>query len=181
MKTKAVSLVYTVTQKDVFPPPKRELERKDKFIETVQHSVEADYKPKQIKVTYEVFNPEIVNLRAFFHTCIKYYGMQNSDLTDRELTTKEFKQYREEILDELLGYDFQTVTKLVRKRPSTADYKDTQPWLTLLQNLEETLFDTAGYQFPDTKQFWAWVEQWGYIKANDMALKQLQERLRKKV
>jgi hypothetical protein len=132
-----------------------------------------------MKVTYEVFNPDIENLRSFFHTCVKYYAIQNLGLTERDLTTEEYKQYREEILDELLGYDYQTVNKIVRKRESTKDFKDTQPWLTLLQEMEETIFAQAGYTFPDSKRFWEMVDKYGYKKTNAIALAQLKEKIKR--
>lgn len=179
MKTKRVTLVYQVTQKEIFQPPKREVARKDEFIKTVQRSVKSDHEPVQIKVTYEIYNPDIEKLRSFFHTCVKYYAIQNLDLVDREPTSEEFEQYREEILDELLGYDYQTVNKVVRKRPSTSDYKDTQPWLTLLQEMEETLFAQAGYDFPDSKRFWELVKLYGHSTANTISIKQLQSKIKR--
>lgn len=174
MRTKRIVLVYGLTQQKILPPPAKEVDRKEKWIKTIQKSVEADYKPKQMRVTYELVNPDVEDLRKFFHTCVRYYAIQNLDLVDRNLTTEEFRQYREEILDEMLGYDFKTVNRIIRKRESTADYKDTQPWLTLLQKMEETLFDDAGYEFPDSKAFWDTARQYGYAKAQEIALQRLQ-------
>lgn len=178
--TKRVVLMYTVTQSEVIPPPQKERDRLNKFYDQVKRSVKADYEAKYMKVTHEVINPEVENLRSFFHTCVKYYAIQNEGLTEREPTTEEFQQYREEILDELLGYDYQTVNKVIRKRPSTSDYKDTQPWLTLLGEMEETIFAQAGYDFPDSKRFWELTKQYGYTKANDISIKQLQEKLKRR-
>ncbi len=180
MTTKKLALFYQLTQKEVIPPSTKELERKDKFIKQVQKSVEVEYKPKMMKVTYEVFNPELNEMRKFFHTCVKYYAIQNMGLTDRDLSTEEYKQYREELLDELLGFDFHTVNKVIRKRTSTSTYKEAEEWHTLLKELQETVFDSSGYTFPDSKTFWRQVSVLGYSKAQGIAIKSLQNKLKKK-
>jgi hypothetical protein len=179
MKTKRIALFYSLTQKDVFPPSQKELERKDEFIKTIQRSVESEYKPKMIKVTYEYYNPEVDEMRRFFHTCVMYYVIQNLELKDRKPTTEEFNQYREEILDELRGFDYQTVNKVIRKRESTKDYKEAEQWHTLLKDLEETLFEDAGYTFPDSKWFWDMVKTDGYEKAQATAITRLQAKIEK--
>lgn len=180
-KTKKIELIYTLTQTDVQPPPLRETQRKDSWIKEIQNTVEADWKPKQIKVVYTVFDPEVEQLRKFFHTCVKYFAIQDMDMTEGEPDYKLLERYREDVLDELLGYDYQTVSKVIRKRPSTETYKETQPWLVLLKNLEETLFDSHGYEFPDSDEFWRLVKEVGYEKAQDMSIKALQKRMIKRV
>lgn len=179
-RTKKIELFYNLTQNEIIPPSIRELERKDKFIAEVKKTVKSNWEPEMIRVTYERFNPDIDKLRKFFHTCVKYYAIQNMDLFDRLPSTEEFNKYREEILDELLGYDFQTVNKVVRKRESTSNFKDTESWNTLLKTLEETLFEHAGYEFPDSKVFWENVEKYGHGRTQDAAIKNLQNKLTKK-
>lgn len=180
-KTNKIELIYTLTQTAVQPPSMRETKRKDEWIKTLQATVEADWKPLLVKVAYTVFNPEVEQLRKFFHTCVKYFAIQNMDMTEGMPDSKTLDKYREELLDELIGYDFQTVNKVIRKRPSTAEYKETQPWLTLLKNFEETIFDSHGYEFPDSKAFWESVKVHGYEKAQEIAIKQLQERMKKRI
>lgn len=180
-KTGKIELIYTLTQTKVQPPSMKETARKDAWIKELQATVEADWKPLLVKVTYAMFNPEIEQLRKFFHTCVKYFAIQNMDMVEGTPDSKTLDKWREELLDELIGYDFQTVNKVIRKRPSTADYKETQPWLTLLNNFEETIFDSHGYEFPDSKVFWESVKVHGYEKAQDIAIKQLQERMKKRI
>jgi hypothetical protein len=182
MRTSKIVLFYNITQKEIVPPALKELERKDKWLKEVQGSVEADWKPLIIRCTYEMFDPEVQNQMRFFNgTCIDYFVIQDKDLLDREPTTEERKQYREEILDEMLGYDYQTAHRVVRKRQSTADFKSVQKWNTFLNQLEETIFDAHGYEFPDSKAFWDLEKEVGHEKAKAISIKKLQERLKAKV
>ena len=84
------------------------------------------------------------------------------------------KQYREEILDELLGYDKMLVTRTVRQRKSTTDFKTVQAWNKFIKLLEETLFEQAGYEFPESEEFWKLVKVHGYTEARKISLQQLQ-------
>lgn len=179
-KTNKIELIYTLTQQAVQPPPMREMKRKDDWIKAIQGTVEADWKPKLVKVSYELHDPEVTQLRRFFHTCVKYFAIQDMDMTEGEPDSATCARYREELLDELLGFDFQTVNKVLRKRPSTETYKTTQPWLTLLKNFEETIFDSHGYEFPDSTAFWEKAKAYGYEKAQEMSIKQLQARMKKR-
>lgn len=183
MRTKSITLVYKLDGKETYPPSPKEIERKDKFLADIQRTIEAPWKPVMVKVRYELVNPEVEKLRKFFHTCIMYYAIQNLQMTEGKPSTAQFKEYRELVLDELLGYDYTAVKKVIHKRKSTteAEYQDTQAWLTLLKELEETLFFDAGYHFPDSKWFWETVEQHGYEKAQEIALGQLQAKMKKVV
>jgi hypothetical protein len=174
MRTKSITLLYQVTQKEIFPPAAKDLARKENWLEEVKHSVEADYKPLLVKVHYEIFNPEVDQLRAFFHVCVLYYCMQNLELTDREPTNEELRDYRSDLLDEMLGYDVKTARRVIRERKSTADLKTTTAWLKLLNELEETLFFDAGYEFPDSKEFWENVKKYGHARTKAMAIEHLQ-------
>ena len=177
-----ISLFYNLTPTDIVPPSQKEIERKDQWIAVVQKMVEAPYKPLIIKVTYELFNPEIENQRKFFEGAVTpYYAIQNSDLREGLPDTNTLRQYREEILDEMLGYDFRTVNKVIRKRKSTADFKSVQAWNNFLNLVEETIFEAAGYTFPDSEHFWDLVKAHGYDEAKRIAIEQLQSQLKKKI
>lgn len=181
MRTKSLSLYYKLTQKEVTPPPLKELERKDAWVKELQKTVESDWKPLVMKVTYELYNPEIEEMRRFFNgPCVAYYAIQNSDITSGQVSPETLKQYREEILDEMLGYDVKTVNKIIRKRKSTSDFKTVQAWHTFLKELEENLFDSAGYEFPDSKAFWGMVKAYGYEAACRISRETLQGKLLKK-
>ena len=181
MKTNRLSLFYQVTQAEVTPPAVRELERKDRWIKDIQRTVEADYKPLLIKVTYEMFNPEIERQRRFFNgTCVKYYAIQNEDMTVGVPANDLLKKYREQILDEMLGYDLHLVNRVVRRRKSTSDFKTVSAWNKFLNLLQETLFDDAGYEFPDSKEFWELVKQHGYDEAERISLERLQATMKRK-
>ena len=112
---------------------------------------------------------------------MSYYAIQNMDMLKGEPDTETLKKYREEILDEALGYDFRTVNKIIRKRKSTKDFKTVQAWNTFLQTLEETLFDSAGYSFPDSEAFWDLTKKHGYEQAKKIVIGQLQTNLSKRL
>lgn len=181
MKTHRVALFYEVTQTEVKPPAVREMERKDRWIKEVQKTVEADWKPQYIKVTYEVHNPEIERQRRFFNgTCVKYYAIQNENMLIGTPDTETLKKYRETILDEMLGYDLALVNRTVRRRKSTSDFKSVQAWNKFLNTLEETIFDSAGYEFPDSKEFWELVKEHGYEQAERISIEKLQALMKHK-
>lgn len=181
MKTKSITLFYSVTQNEIIPPAILELERKDRWLSDVKKSVEADWKPQIVRVKYDLFDPEIANQMRFFNgTCVKYYAIQNESITAGLPEAELLKRYREEILDEMLGYDVSLVTRTVRRRKSTADFKTVQRWHTFLNTLQETIFDSAGYDFPDSKEFWELVKKYGYDEAERISVEQLQKRMIKK-
>lgn len=177
MKTSKISLFYSLTQTEIIPPASIEIERKDQWIKAIQKTVEADFKPLIIKVVYELFNPEIENQRKFFEgAVIPYYAIQNSDLQEGLPDTETLRKYREEVLDETLGYDYRAVSKVIRKRKSTADFKSVQAWSNFLNIVEETIFESAGYEFPDSEHFWDLTKKHGYDEAKAIAIQQLQSR-----
>lgn len=181
MRTKTIKLFYQLTQHDIIPPAATELERKERWIKELQKTVEADYKPLMIKLTYELHNPEVEKQSRFFNgTCVKYYAIQDMDLNDGRPDSKSLKMYRELILDEMLGFDLQLVDRVVRRRKSTSDFQSVQDWNKFLNTLEETLFDSAGYEFPDSKSFWAMVDMLGYEEAERISIENLQKSLKKK-
>jgi hypothetical protein len=181
MRTKKITLDYKVTQKEVIPPNRSEIARKDDWLDEVRKSVPSEWEPKIIRVTYELFNPEIEQQRKFFEgAVVAYYCIQNEDMVAGKPDSDILKRYREDILDEMLGYDYQGVKKLHRMRNSTTDFKTTQAWSTFLQTLEETLFDGAGYIFPDSKRFWDLVKAHGYDEAKKISVNTLQEEMKKR-
>lgn len=177
MKTKKVSLFYKVTQSEVISPDTRHIEIKNRWVEEVQKTVPADWQPKIIKVTYEEFDPEIEDQRKFFHICVRWYAIQNEDMVDNVPDWRMIKAYREEILDDMLGYEVQLITRKKRERKSTTDFKTVQAWYKFLKELEETKFESAGYFFPESESFWKLVSVYGYEKANEISIKELQKKI----
>lgn len=180
--TTELTLYYQVTQKEVLQPEIRELERKDRWIHAVQRTVEADWKPQIIKVTYKVHDPEIDKQRRFFEgAVVKYYAIQNEDMTKAQPSAELLKRYRTDILDQSLGYDVHLTNRIIRERKSTTSFKDVQAWNKFLNTLEETIFAAAGYDFPDSKEFWDLVKLYGYDDAERISVEKLQEKLRLKL
>lgn len=181
MRTKSVTLFYELTQTEVKPPAERELERKERWIKDVQRTVEADWKPLYVKVTYEMHDPEIERQRRFFNgTCIKYYAIQNEDMFEGQPSNELLKKYRIDILDQMLGYDVHLTNRIIRERKSTTDFKTVQAWNKFLNTLEETLFDDAGFDFPDSKEFWELVKKHGYDEAERISIETLQAKMKRK-
>lgn len=181
MITKKLTLFYSLTQDKVIPPPSADIQRKDDWIKAIQATCEADFKPELVRVTYEIYNPEIHDQMRFFNgTVIPYYVIQNDDILEGTPDRERLDMYREELLDELLGYDYKTVNKTIRMRKSTTELRTVQAWNNLLQLCEETLFATAGFTFPDTKEFWELVDIIGYDNAKEESIKRLQSNLKKR-
>jgi uncharacterized protein (UPF0335 family) len=181
MKTKEISLIYKLTPTEVISPSEIDIQRKEEWIKQSQATVESEWQPKMIKVTYKLFDPAIEDQRRFFEgACVKFYAIQNMDLKEGEPSSGMLKEYREYILDEMLGYDHKAVTKIIRMRKSTSDFKDVQTWNNFLKTLEETLFESAGYRFPDSEHFWELVKKHGYYEADRIVLNELQTWLTKK-
>ena len=147
----------------------------------MQKSIEADWKPLVVKVLYEVFDPEVERQRRFFNgTCVKYYTIQNEHLTVGMPSNDLIKKYRETILDEMLGFELTLVGRTVRRRKSTSDFKSVQAWSKFLNTLEETLFDSAGFEFPDSEDFWKLVKEHGYEEAERISIERLQATMKTK-
>lgn len=181
MITKAISLFYGVTPDKILPPSSIDIARKDKWIKDLQQTIPSEAEYEMIKVTYELYNPHIADLMRFFNgTVVAYYAIQNEDMTEGEPSSEMLKQYREEMLDELLGYDYKTVNKVIRKRESTADFKTVQKWNNLVKLTEETLFANAGYEFPNSEAFWELAKKIGYDNARTESIKKLQHNILKK-
>lgn len=181
MKTKSITLFYQVTQDKVIPPSSIDLDRKDNWIKSIQATSKSDHEPELIKVHYELYNPEIHDQMRFFNgTVIPYYVIQNDDITEGYPDRERLDMYREELLDQLLGYDYKTVNKVIRMRKSTTDLKTVSAWNNLLQLAKETLFENAGFEFPDSSEFWKLSKEIGYENARTESIKRLQRNLAKK-
>lgn len=178
--TSQITLFYKITQKQLHSPDARELERKKRWTLAVQRTVEDDNKPKIIKVTYSVHNPQIEKQRRFFEgPVVKYYCIQNEDMTDTLPSTTLLTVYRIDILDQVLGYDVHLHNRVIRERNSTTKFKEVQDWNRLLKTIEETIFDAAGYDFPDSENFWELVKKHGYEEAERISIEKLQNKLKK--
>lgn len=181
MRTKKIELLYTVGKTIITPPAKREVARKDAWVDELKKEALSDEKPVMVKLTYEVFNPEIQRMSRFFNgVCVLYFAIQNMEMLEGTPPNAILQQYREELLDEMLGYDYKTVNKVIRTRRSTTEFKGVQAWHTFLTTLEETIFDSHGYFFPDSGEFWELARLHGHDQAQGISVKKLQAKLRSK-
>lgn len=181
MRTQKITLLYQITQEEIIEPSQVEIERKNRWIKEAQKTVEAPYRPQIIKVEYSLFNPEIENQRRFFNgAVVAYYAIQNENLLTGYPDIKTLQKYRETILDEVLGFDVTLVSKTVRRRKSTSDFKSVQAWSKFLNTVEETIFDSAGYLFPLSEDFWELVKGFGYIQSKKISVENLQKLLKAK-
>lgn len=181
MITKKLTLYYSATQSKVIPPSSADIQRKDNWVKSIQATSKSESEPELIKVTYELYSPEIHNQMRFFNgTVVPYYVIQNDDVFEGEPERERVDMYREEMLDQLIGYDYKTVNKVIRRRPSTTELKTVQAWNNLLQLCKETLFDSSGYTFPDTEEFWKLTKEIGYDNAREESIKRLQRNLAKR-
>lgn len=178
MKTKSLTLFYEITADGINPPNITEIERKERWIKELQKEVEVDYRPLFVKQKYEIFNPQISRQLKFFNgTVVMYYCIQNEEMISGLPTNKTLKEYREMLLDEMLGYDFKAIDRTIRKRKSTTDFKTIQAWNRFLETVKETLFDPAGYEFPDSEEYWELVDQVGEEEAKRKSIERLQTKL----
>jgi hypothetical protein len=116
-------------------------------------------------------------MRFFNGPVVEYYAIQNQDITKGEISPELKKRTRETILSDALGYDIQLLNRKERRRKSTSDFRSTQEWNDFLQTVEETIFDSAGYEFPKSKDFWELSDKHGYEEAKRIAREQLQTRI----
>lgn len=147
--------------------------------------VEADWKPKMVKVTYELFDPEIENMQKFFNgPVVEYYAIQSREDLTGEVSSATREMTRESLLDEALGFDVPLLNgKTKRDRKSTTTFKNVQKWYAFLQTMKETQFEPNGYEFPDSEAFWENVKicgggQRGYEQAKLNAIQGLLRRIK---
>jgi hypothetical protein len=174
--------MYQITPTQILPPPKLDLERKEEWLKEIQRTIPSEWEFVLVKVKYELFDPAIQDQQRFFEgACVAYYAIQNLDMTVGRPDAVTLKMYRETILDEMLGYDLQLVNRTARRRTSTTDWKSVSKWNTFLKTLEETLFDSHGYEFPDSEHFWKMVKEHGHDQAKEIVIDQLQNRIKLKL
>lgn len=182
MKTKKISLYYGVTSREVIPPGPGEIERKDYWIKQVQSTVEADWKPKTVKVTYELYDPEVDQMRKFLNgPVVDWWIIQSQDILNGDVSPELHKIGRETLFDKTLGYDVEIIGGTTRKRGSTGDFTDVQKMHDFLEMLRETEFEPNGYEFPKSEDFWKLADAYGYDKAKKVSIELLQRRIRGKM
>jgi hypothetical protein len=155
--------------------------RKEAWLQEVQK--EATVKvPKLIKLTYELVNLEVERQRKFFNgPVVDYFAIQSGEILEGKPEGGLRARYRETILDESLGYDVELVGRTTRRRRSTSDFRNTQKWHDFLETIRETLFEPNGYEFPDSEHFWRITSEVGEEKAKEVVIKQLQDKIKKKL
>lgn len=182
MARKTIKLYYELTKDKIHPPEKEALDRKDKWIEQKQKEVEAEWKPKKIRVTYEEVNKEVAKMRKFFNgPVLEYWVIQQADMLDELPTRSQLDRARETLLSEALGYEVELWDRTEKRRRSTSDFIEEQEWYDFLETLRETEFEPNGYEFPDSNKFWDLVKQVGYTKAKEEQISRLQKRVSKKL
>lgn len=175
---KTLSLVYKVTPAQVFPPDNVNL--KDEWLGAVKNTVKSEYEYKMVKVTYQVHDPEIEKMVKFWNgVVVLYYAIQNMD--GEVPDSKTLIQYREMMLDELLGYNFESIGRVIRKRKSSSDFKTAQQWFDFLMATQEVLFDPCGFEFPNTEEFWKLSKDHGYDGAKKITIDGLRNRVASKL
>lgn len=178
MKTKKINLFYTISDSETFPPPPASIARKDAWLKELQRTISKAGETRIVKVTYELFNPEVERVRKFFEgPVVDYWAIQNGDILSGEIPRLERTIARETLLSNTLGYDVQLVGRKERRRKSTSDFNSTQHWADFLETLRETEFDPQGYEFPDSEAFWDIAKKHGYDQSRGIAIEQLRHRI----
>lgn len=182
-RTKQIKIYYQLTQSEIIPPSPEATERKNEWIRGLQKTVEADYKPLIIEVTYRLKNREVERLRKFFEgPVVEYWLIQHSEHLDGRPENAMLKRARNTLLYNALGYEVELLDGTKHKeRTSTTDFTDTQEWTDFLETLRETEFEPNGYEMPDSKLFWELAEKHSYDQAREVVIKQLQDRMRKRL
>lgn len=181
MRTKEINLVYKITQKEIIAPDEVEIERKNKWIESIQKTIPSDWEFQLIKVKYSLHNPAIEDTMKFFNgTVVTYFAIQNEDILTGTPDAGTLQRNREIILDAIMGYDVRLAKMIERKRASTTEFKEVQQWNTFLSTVKEELFDPSGYVFPDSEEFWKLSEEIGYDQAKRVSITKLQQSLIRK-
>lgn len=180
--TKKIVLFYKLTDKEVIAPPMASLKRKDDWIHSQQRTISRIEGFRTVKVTYELFNPEVEQQRKFFNgPVVDYYAIQSNDLLSGEVGGPLSDRTRETLLSNTLGYDVQLLDRKERRRKSTSDFTSTQKWNDFLETLRETEFEPNGYEMPDSEAFWELAKKHGYEQAKGIAIEQLRRRLQAKL
>lgn len=175
-------MYYKLTKKEIIPQSEESVVRKDAWIKEVQRTAKSDWEPTIVRVTYEIHNPEVERQRRFFEgPVLDYFAIQNSEIMSGEVPPDLRERYREEVLSDALGYDVKLLHGVARRRRSTTTLTSTQKWHDFIELLRETIFDSNGYEMPDSEAFWALAKQYSVDDARRMAREQLQRRLQAKL
>lgn len=176
--TKKISLFYNLTRDDMFPPPAASMHRKEEWLKGIRQSIAKAGESRIVKVTYELFNPEVEQQRKFFNgPVVNYFAIQSSGITSGDVPRLMHDQYRETLLSDALGYEVKLIGRTERRRKSTADFISTQKWHDFLETLRETIFEPNGYEMPNSEAFWELSKKHGYEQAKTISIEQLQRRM----
>lgn len=178
-----MTLWYTLEIDGTITPPNDSvIARKEAWLKDLSHRACGERKALKIANEYRLSNPEVEDIRKFFNgPVVEYYAIQNDSLIEGELDSARKKKYREQMLDEILGFDVELIDRTKRDRKSTGDFIETQQWNDMLAEMKESLFDPSGYEMPNSKDFWELVKQVGYNQAHDIKIKQLQKNVKIKL
>lgn len=180
--TKKITLYYHLSTSEIFAPPGDALARKEAWIKGMQKTIAKQGEMRIIKVTYELFNPEIERQQKFFNgPVISYFAIQDSDILDGPVTHETLTRYRETLLSQLLGYEVQLVEGKEKRRKSTTEFQSVQKWHDFLERVREEFFEPNGYQMPDSEAFWEMAKKHGYEQAKTVAIEALQESIRRRL
>lgn len=181
MKTKKITLFYQIGRDETWPPTPVALARKQAWLDEIGRSIRKASELRIVRVTYELFNPEVEQQRKFFNgPVVEYYAIQSGDIKG-PVTREVIDRYRETMLSDLLGYELELVNRKERRRKSTADFVSTQQWHDFLERLREEVFEPQGYEMPDSEAFWEMAKKYGYNQAKVVAIEQLQKRIAAKL
>lgn len=149
----------------------------------MQNEIEKAGEQRQVKVTYEMHNPDIDRQMRYFNgPVVEYFTIQSTDAVDHRPQSAQLKQYREMLLLDMLGYDIELPDgRKLRQRKSTATFQSVQKWHTFLEELRETYFEPNGYEMPDSEAFWALEAKHGMQTATDISIHTLQRKLKLKL
>lgn len=178
MATKKIALFYKLSDSEVFAPPPASITRKDEWLKVLQRSIRKAGEIRIVKVTYELFNPEVDQQRKFFNgPVVDYYAIQSKEIMTGDVPNITHDMVRETLLSDALGYEVQLIDRKERRRKSTADFVSTQKWNDFLETLRETIFEPNGYEMPDSEAFWELAKKHGYEQAKIVSIEQLQRRI----
>ena len=149
----------------------------------MQNEIAKAAETRTVKVTYEMHNPDIDQQVKYFNgPVVEYFTIQSTDATENRPQSAQLKQYREMILNDIMGFDVELPDgRIVRQRKSTATFQSVQKWHTFLEELRETYFEPNGYELPDSGEFWDLEREHGYDRAQQISIETLQKKLRRKL
>lgn len=181
MITKKIVLYYKITDTEIFHPDPLAIQKKEEWIKANQRTISKPGEIRTIRLTYELFNPEVEDQRKFFNgPVVEYFAIQSGEIMSGELSKDIRDRYRESILSQILGYEVLLIEGKERRRTSTSEFTDTQQWHDFLERLRETLFEPEGYEMPISEEFWKLSQKYGYDRAKKISIDKLRERIKAK-